>query len=521
MLFTNYLFSKSNLINRKMSEIQTQDLEQTDQLSDVLLVLDKEKMKIQAVKSLDENDQIKTVEPTKENQNQFLRIDKQGNFLSNFFSNFYSQLKNPTNFTFLKVPDTVAIEKANEFQKQIEQPKLENKVSQYEIIPEAFQQNHSKNCTMETEKTDYRFNPEQIDWETMNNLGLSKERLEKINQLDPLLKGYKTNQLIPVSINIGSSVLRTDVRLSLQQSENGTIVPALHGIRKEPNLKYDFFGHKFTDEDKINLLETGNMGRVADLTNTKTGENIPSIISVDRLTNELIALKTEFIKIPDEIKGVQLNDEQKQTLKEGKSLHLEGMTSTKGTEFSANVQFNADKRYVEFLFDNKTNVQQNQTPTQKQSGNFEAPKIFRNKELSEEQYNEFKEGKTVYLDGLVDKKGQTYQGYITFNKELGKTKFEFPNQLKETAQPTEEHKTQVSVNSEGKTNESTKHLKKALESKQQTPKTKKDQQVDKNGSFFNIILNSLYKLVRFSTSLRAYFSKRKTGKKKADKQGGQ
>ena len=79
----------------------------------------------------------------------------------------------------------------------------------------------------------------------------------------------------------------------------------------------------------------------------------------------------------------------------------------------------------------------------------------------------------------------------------------------------------MSVNSEGKTNESTKHLKKALESKQQTPKTKKDQQVDKNGSFFNIILNSLYKLVRFSTSLRAYFSKRKTGKKKADKQGGQ
>lgn len=315
-----------------MSEIQTQNSEQSEQLSDILLVLDKEKMKIQAIKSLDENGQMKTVDPTKKNQNQFLQIDKHGNFLSNFFSNFYNQLKNPTNFTFFKVSNTVALDKAKEFQNHFQNPKPENDkaIFQYEIIPEAFQQKQSKNNNnMETEKTEYRFNPEQIDWETMNNLGLSKDRLEKINQLDTLLKGYKTNQLIPVSINFGSAILRTDVRLSLQQSENGIVVPALHGIRKEPNLKYDFFGHKFTDEDKKNLLETGNMGRVVDLVNTKTGENIPSIISVDRLTNELIALKTEFIKIPNEIKGVILNEEQKQALKDGKSLHLDGMTSTK------------------------------------------------------------------------------------------------------------------------------------------------------------------------------------------------
>ncbi len=94
-----------------MSENQKKNLEQTAQLSDILLVLDKEKMKIQAIKSLDKNGQMETVEPTKKNQNQFLRIDKHGNFLSNFFSNFYNQLKNPTNFAFFKVPDSIAIEK--------------------------------------------------------------------------------------------------------------------------------------------------------------------------------------------------------------------------------------------------------------------------------------------------------------------------------------------------------------------------------------------------------------------------
>ena len=37
------------------------------------------------------------------------------------------------------------------------------------------------------ETSEYRFKPEQIDWETMNNLGIGKERLEKMNLLDPLL----------------------------------------------------------------------------------------------------------------------------------------------------------------------------------------------------------------------------------------------------------------------------------------------------------------------------------------------
>ncbi len=227
--------------------------------------------------------------------------------------------------------------------------------------------------------------------------------------LDPLLRGYKTNELLPIGINLGGSILRTDARLSLQQGEDGNVIVAIHGIKKEPNLHFEFFGHKFTDEDKKNLLETGNMGRVVNLVNSKTGELMPSIISIDRLTNDVIALRTEFIKIPDEIKGVKLNDEQKQTLMEGKPLYLEGMISTKGTEFSATVQFNADKRYVEFLFDRSNNNQQAQTNQQntqqsnQQSQPQEAPRTFRGKELDDEQYNKFKAGQTIYVE-LKDKK---------------------------------------------------------------------------------------------------------------------
>ncbi|CAI9677736.1 DUF3945 domain-containing protein [Elizabethkingia anophelis] len=473
-----------------MSEETINKQEMPEQLSDILLVLDKEKMKIQAVKSIDENGKMETVDPTKKNQNQFMRVDKGGDFFSNFFSNFFSQLKNPTNFSFFKVPAPLAIEKAEQMQKQVDKPTPEGEkvMKEHEVKtepqPDKKQENQKDMATAQTvpETSEYRYKPEQIDWDTMTNLGLSKEYLEKRNLLDPLLKGYKTNELLPIGVNLGGTILRTDARLSLQQAEDGRVVVGIHGIKKEPNLHFEFFGHKFTDEDKKNLLETGNMGRVVNLTNTKTGEQMPSIISIDRLTNDVIALRTEFIKIPYEIKGVKLDDAQKQTLMEGKPLKLDGMISTKGTEFSATVQFNADKRYVEFLFDrNNTNRQtqnngQNNQQSNQQSQPQEAPKTFRGKELTDEQYKDFKAGQTVYIDGLRDKKGQPYQGYITFNAETGKTNFQFPSQVKAQAKPAEANKTQVAVNSEGKTNEATKKINEPLKSGQQTPKNKQQQE---------------------------------------------
>ena len=471
-----------------MSKETINKQEMPEQLSDILLVLDKEKMKIQAVKSIDENGKMETVDPTKKNQNQFMRVDKSGDFFSNFFSNFFSQLKNPTNFSFFKVPAPIAVEKAQEMQKQVDKPTPEGEkiMKEHEVKIEQQQDkkqvNQNNMATTQTtqEASEYRYKPEQIDWDTMTNLGLSKEYLEKRNLLEPLLKGYKTNELLPIGVNLGGTILRTDARLSLQQAEDGKVVVGIHGIKKEPNLHFEFFGHKFTDEDKKNLLETGNMGRVVDLKNSKTGELMPSIISIDRLTNDVIALRTDFIKIPDEIKGVKLNEEQKQTLLEGKPLYLEGMVSTKGTEFSATVQFNADKRYVEFLFDrNNSNRQTHsngQTQENKQNQSQEVPKTFRGKELTDDQHKDFKAGQTIYIDGLKDKKGQPYQGYITFNKENGKTNFEFPNQYKERVKPTEAHKTQTAVNSEGKTNEATKNIKEPLKSGQQTPKNKQQQE---------------------------------------------
>lgn len=398
-------------------EIENKDIpKQSSQ--DVILVRDKTKNNIQIVETLDKKGTMKTVSATKRNEPQFMRIDRHGDFISNFFTNFISQLHNPTNFSFFKIPEENALEVAKKVQKQLKSPtpELEETLAKYELTSLPENSVHEK----------YRYDPEEIDWNSMQNIGLGKEYLEQRNLLEPLLKGFKTNELVPISINIGSAIIRTDARLSLQTNSEGKIIPAIHGVRKEPNLNQSFFGHQFTEEDKKNLIETGNMGRVVNLTHFKTQQQIPSIISIDRLTNELVALRSNHIKIPDEIKGVVLTTQQKQQLMQGKSIHLDDMLSKRGTKFSAALQYNADKRYLEFHFDQNTTQKRIQNDRH-DSFNEEIPRAFRGRLLDDEQYNKFKNGQSVHLEELLDKNGQKYHGYITLNKETRKADFSFTN----------------------------------------------------------------------------------------------
>ncbi|WP_317623184.1 DUF3945 domain-containing protein [Paenimyroides ceti] len=307
-----------------------------------------------------------------------------------------------------------------------------------------------------------------MDWNYLAQFGINKERLEKDGQLDLLLKGYKTNKVYPTSVNFGEVIMRSDARLGFQDGEDGKPVLMMYGVRHEPNLKIPFFGHEFTKEDRENLLKTGNMGHVVELTNRKTGEKIPSVISIDHLTNEVIAFRQDRIKVPDEIKGIKLTEDQKRDLKDGKAIYLEGLDFKNSMNKNAHVQFNADKKYTEFLFGDKA-------PKQAQEND---PKYYRGKTFSDEQYKQLTEGKTLYVSDFKDGQGNPYKGYVTLNKETGGYNFDFknPNALKNKAQPAEAHKTQVAVNSNGKTNEATKHVNEPLKPEQQTPKNKTQQQ---------------------------------------------
>lgn len=452
-----------------------------EQMMDILLVFDKEKKTINAVKGIDENGELQTVPPKQEHNNDFLKVDKQGNALENFLKNFFNQLKDPTRFSFFKVAPEDTERTVKIIQENIKNPTpaADEMLDKIRIEPKDPKVENPKESTVQEQKPDtnkYFIDPNKINWDDLKNLGITKEQLEKSKALEPMLRGYKSPSTFPIEANFGSMVMKTDARLSFRPDSEGNVVLAIHGIRKEPELDRPFFGHQFTDEDKKNLRETGNMGRIVDVKNYRTGELVPSFISIDKQTNELVSMKASSLKLPDEIKGVKLDEKQKAALMEGKAVFLENMISAKNKPFSAFVQVNAEKRSLEFIFpekEQKQTQQQGQQQRNDQPEGVRIPKSLAGVELSDKQQADLRADKTIYVKGLKDKEGQEYNAYVKVNHEKGKLDFyKFnPDKAKEKAKeitPANEHKTQVAVNSEGKTNEATKHTKEPLKPGQAT-----------------------------------------------------
>ena len=409
---------------------QNPQVTENPQMSDIVLVLDKMELLIQAVSEINKNGKYSTVPADKEHQNSFLKIDRYATFFENFLKNFWSQLKDPTHFGLFTMKeeefDKPEVKQAIEDLAEGKKTKaVEEFLKKYEITPKNQTEQSINNQNSEAmakknqtqqpvveandqqQNNQYRYNESMINWDQLKNFGLSREYLQERGLLDSMLKGYKTNQLVPINLNFGSAVLRTDARLSLQQSNTGEVVLAIHGIRKQPELERPYFGHIFSEEDKKNLLETGNMGRVVELKG-RNGEYIPSFISLDKMTNEVVAMRAENVYIPNEIKGVQLTDQEKNDLREGKKVYIEGMTAKSGNEFNAHIQVSAERRGIDFIFEND--------------------RIFNRTalggvELTKQQIEDLNAGKAIFVEDMQRKDGELFSSYVKLDEATGRPNY--------------------------------------------------------------------------------------------------
>ena len=96
--------------------------------------------------------------------------------------------------------------------------------------------------------------------------------------------------------------------------------------------------------------------------------------------------------------------------------------------------------------------------------------------FNEQQIADYVAGKTVVLANAKDDQGQPCTKYLKFSHEKGRplTYSQNPD-LAQTVAPSNESKTQLAVNNEGKTNEATKHVKEPLQQGQTAPKDETQQ----------------------------------------------
>ena len=429
--------------------------------------------KLSVVLGIDDKGKLRTAEAKDVHQAAFLKFNNKDGLLKNFMTNFLKQFNEPSRLGLYKVVANNVEQGVASLQTMLqnrEKPENKQQLADSQVRFDDFLPKQ-KNATAIDES--------KIDWKQLDNLGLTRERLEQSGELAKMLNWQKSN-LITIAIPIGDTTIYTDARLAFRTDSEGNIGLAVHPLRKEPQLDFPYMGHKFSPEEKEQLLATGNLGKTIEIT-PKNGDPFAAYVSIDPQTNELIALRADRVNIPKEIKGVTLSDAQYKGLVEGKAVKVEGMTAKSGKSFNATLQVNAEKKGIEFIFENKQGLKERQQHTQQQG----APRKLCGLELSDKQREALDSGRTLYLKNMVDKEGQPFNAYVKMDKEQNRPRFYKwnPDKKQETGKEkvvavAEEHKTQVAVNNQGKTNEATKNVNEPLKSGQTQPTAAQKQKQD-------------------------------------------
>ena len=429
--------------------------------------------KLSVVSGIDDKGKLQTTEAKDVHQAAFLKFNNKDGLLKNFMTNFLKQFNEPSRFGLYKVVANnveQGVASLHNMLQNREKPENKQQLADSQVRFDDFLPKQ-KNATAIDES--------KIDWKQLDNLGLTRERLEQSGELAKMLNWQKSN-LVTIAIPMGDTTIYTDARLAFRTDGEGHIGLAIHPLRKEPQLDFPYMGHKFSPEEKEQLLATGNLGKTIEIT-PKNGEPFAAYVSIDPQTNELIALRADRVNIPKEIKGVTLSDAQYKDLVEGKAVKVEGMTAKSGKSFDATLQVNAEKKGIEFIFENKQGLKERQQHTQQQG----APHKLCGLDLSDKQREALDSGRTLYLKNMVDKEGQPFNAYVKMDKEQNRPRFYKwnPDKKQETGKEkvvavAEEHKTQVAVNNDGKTNDSTKNVNEPLKSGQTQPTAVQKQKLE-------------------------------------------
>jgi len=523
---------------------------------DVLVVRDEKTGEISVVAGLSRDGTPKRVPAKAENTPDFLRFDRNSDLMDSFFRNFFRQCKEPSRFGFYRIAadqvenllgvmkellkdpeankeilsahkvDTSNYEKeAKQSEGQAKETASSDDASKTQANTE--KENVSSEQTNEKEN-DMEQKPEQTTTEQQaqtapgvkqnlisgNDVNLQELGAKygidfnSMNEKDmKALLNYGKTGLVIVKPTFGGEQIEIQARLSFRKDDNDQLQLVPHFVRNEPKLDVAYKGYTFTPEDKKNLLQNGNLGKVVDFPDKNTGELRPHFISIDRLTNEIVDIPTNKVRIPDTIGKTPITKDDKRVLYSGIPLRKE-IELANGRKFTPLLQVNVEQRGVEFVPGSTRQAQgQKQNGDKKQTADKQEQKAegdaggqkkqqdpnhwlnedgtirrlntYFKKELTEQQKDDYVAGKTIEIKEVPNKNGSgTYTAYVKFDfDKMQPRSYRNNPDLKQAKEqiPTNENKVQVAVNEQGKTHEATKHTKDPLSPGQSAPKNEKQQ----------------------------------------------
>ena len=523
---------------------------------DVLVVRDEKTGEISVDAGLSRDGTPKRAPAKAENTPDFLRFDRNSDLMDSFFRNFFRQCKEPSRFGFYRIAADQVENLLGVMKELLKDPEANKEIlsahkvdiSNYEKeakqsegqAKETASSDDASKTQANTEKenvsseqtnekeNDMEQKPEQTATEQQaqtapgvkqnlisgNDVNLQELGAKygidfnSMNEKDmKALLNYGKTGLVIVKPTFGGEQIEIQARLSFRKDDNDQLQLVPHFVRNEPKLDVAYKGYTFTPEDKKNLLQNGNLGKVVDFPDKNTGELRPHFISIDRLTNEIVDIPTNKVRIPDTIGKTPITKDDKRVLYSGIPLRKE-IELANGRKFTPLLQVNVEQRGVEFVPGSTRQAQgQKQNGDKKQTADKQEQKAegdaggqkkqqdpnhwlnedgtirrlntYFKKELTKQQKDDYVAGKTIEIKEVPNKNGSgTYTAYVKFDfDKMQPRSYRNNPDLKQAKEqiPTNENKVQVAVNEQGKTHEATKHTKEPLSPGQSAPKNEKQQ----------------------------------------------
>ena len=219
---------------------------------------------------------------------------------------------------------------------------------------------------------------------------------------------------------------------------------------------------------------------MVELTDPKTGEKVPSFVSIDRYTNEIVSVPQKSVYVKDTVGQAKLTMAEINELKTGKALPPKQITDKNGKTYTVVLQISADRKGVEFVPGavRKQEQSQNQQTGQQQSswltkdGKIKPLGKWAGIPLTDKQKSDYAQGRVAELTNRLDEKGQPCTVYLWFNPEKQRPNTSLNDPRVKVA---EESKVQKAVNNDGLTNEATSKVAEPLQKYQTAPKNEEQQ----------------------------------------------
>lgn len=190
---------------------------------------------------------------------------------------------------------------------------------------------------------EHTIDPQKVNWSEVARKGINIEKMSK-EDIDRMLSGKPTDLVNTIKKDENGNIIKGQSRLLLNRNEHGVISISTAKVLDKPIIPNNILGTNLSEQQQKDLLK---YGRIEAITVNAQNTKKTIIPFIDKTTNQLMYRDINKIKLPNEYKGIKLNDKHKSKLLTGATVAIAGLLDNQGVPYNGYARINPATGQIE------------------------------------------------------------------------------------------------------------------------------------------------------------------------------